>query len=126
MTLVIIRLGKKEYNGTKGSEGFDLLRFLNAIMYPHKADFMEVVSDYIDFSQNDQLRQKVKLMLGIGQIILEDGIERGIECGIEAFILDNEEEGIPRYRIIEKLQRRFNLSEEGAKDYYKKFMKVNP
>ena len=130
LTLVIIRLGKKEYNGKKGSDGFDLLRFLNAIMYPHKTDFMEVVSDYIDFSQNDQLRQEVKHMLGIGQIILEDGIERGIErgieCGIEAFILDNEEEGIPRYRIIEKLQRRFNLSEEEAKDYYKKFMKVNP
>ena len=40
LTLVIIRLGKKEYNGEKKDEGYDLLRFLNTIMYPHRDDFM--------------------------------------------------------------------------------------
>ena len=71
MTLVIIRLGKKEYNGEKKDEGYDLLRFLNTIMYPHRDDFMEVVSDYIDFSQNSELREEVKKVMGIGQIMLE-------------------------------------------------------
>jgi len=117
LTLVIIRLGKKEYNGEKKDEGYDLLRFLNTIMYPHREDFMEVVSDYIDFSQNKELREEVKKVMGIGQIMLETGIEQGIEV----FILDNEEEGIPRERVIEKLQKRFKLTEDRAVYYYDRF-----
>ena len=77
---------------------------------------MEVVSDYIDFSQNRELREEVKKVMGIGQIMLETGIEQGIEV----FILDNEEEGIPRERVIEKLQRRFKLTEDRAVYYYPK------
>ena len=117
LTLVVIRLGKKEYNGEKKDEGYDLLRFLNTIMYPHRDDFMEVVSDYIDFSQNSELREEVKKVMGIGQIMLETGIEQGIEV----FILDNEEEGIPRERVIEKLQKRFKLTEDRAVYYYDRF-----
>jgi hypothetical protein len=86
-------------------------------MYPHREDFMEVVSDYIDFSQNRELREEVKKVMGIGQIMLETGIEQGIEV----FILDNEEEGIPRERVIEKLQRRFKLTEDRAVYYYDRF-----
>ena len=125
LTLVIIRLGKKEYNGEKKDEGYDLLRFLNTIMYPHRDDFMEVVSDYIDFSQNRELSKEVKKVMGIGQIMLEtginQGIEQGIEQGIKVFILDNEEEGIPRERVVEKLQRRFKLTEDRAVYYYDRF-----
>ena len=106
---MVIRLGKKEYNGEKKDEGYDLLRFLNTIMYPHRDDFMEVVSDYIDFSQNSELREEVKKVMGIGQIMLETGIEQGIEV----FILDNEEEGIPRERVIEKLQKDSSLLRTG-------------
>ena len=121
LTLVIIRLGKKEYNGEEKDEGYDLLRFLNTIMYPHGEDFMEIVSDYIDFSQNSELSEEVKKVMGIGQIMLETGIEQGIEQGIEVFILDNEEEGIPRERVVQKLQRRFGLTEDRAAHYYDRF-----
>ena len=117
LTLVIIRLGKKEYNGKEKDEGYDLLRFLNTIMYPHGDDFMEVVSDYIDFSQNSELSEEVKKVVGIGQIMLKTGIEQGIE----AFILDNEEEGIPRDRVVEKLQRRFGLTQDRALYYYDRY-----
>ena len=86
---------------------------------------MEVVSDYIDFSQNRELREEVKKVMGIGQIMLEtginQGIEQGIEQGIKVFILDNEEEGIPRERVVEKLQRRFKLTEDRAVYYYDRF-----
>ncbi len=44
---------------------------------------MEVVSDYIDFSQNSELREEVKKVMGIGQIMLETGINQGINQGIE-------------------------------------------
>ena len=86
---------------------------------------MEVVSDYIDFSQNRELREEVKKVMGIGQIMLEtginQGIEQGIEQGIKVFILDNEEEGIQRERVVEKLQRRFKLTEDRAVYYYDRF-----
>ena len=51
----------------------------------------------------------------------EEGIREGIEEGIEAFILDNVEEGISEERILQKLQKRFKLSEEKAKYYYEHF-----
>ena len=49
----------------------------------------------------------------------------GREEGIEAFILDNLEEQVPRARILEKLQRRFQLNEETASMYYERF-RVSP
>ena len=40
MTLVVIKLGSIVYNGDKEDAYYDLLRFLNLMMYPHKADFL--------------------------------------------------------------------------------------
>ncbi|MDD3340393.1 MAG: hypothetical protein PHS82_16255 [Lachnospiraceae bacterium] len=53
----------------------------------------------------------------------EEGRVEGVEHGIEAFILDNLEENVSETRIMEKLMKRFNLTENQAKDYYKKFAK---
>ena len=52
---------------------------------------------------------------------IEKGMEKGVEEGIKVFILDNIEENIPRERIIEKLQRRFDLTEEQALEKYEKY-----
>lgn len=52
---------------------------------------------------------------------LECGIECGIERSIEAFILDNLEEGVDENRIVSKLILRFQLNDEKAKDYLKKY-----
>lgn len=92
LKLVIIRLGQKVYNGEKGNKGYGLLRFLNAIMYPHREDFMDTVSEYIDFSENEELWKEVKHMSGLGQSVLEEGIEQGIERGIERGIEQRNEE----------------------------------
>ena len=56
------------------------------------------------------------------QIGMKRGIEQGIERGIEAFILDNLEENIPKERIIEKLQKRFELSQTKAESYVERYM----
>ena len=56
------------------------------------------------------------------QIGMERGIEKGIEKGIKAFILDNLEENIPKERIIEKLQKRFNLSQMKAESYFERYI----
>ena len=49
------------------------------------------------------------------------GHSEGVEEGIKAFILDNIEDNIPKERIIEKLQRRFDLTEEQALEKYEKY-----
>lgn len=44
-----------------------------------------------------------------------------MEEGIKAFVLDYIEEGISEDRLLQKLRKRFKLSEESAKYYYDKF-----
>ena len=57
-------------------------------------------------------------MTVLGEIL----VEHGKEIGIEAFILDNLEENIPRGRIIDKLIRRFSLSREEAERCYRRVL----
>lgn len=49
----------------------------NALMYPHKDNFMDVMKEYIDFSDNEELWKEAANMGGLGQSILEEGIEQG-------------------------------------------------
>ena len=49
------------------------------------------------------------------------GREEGLQEGIRAFILDNLEEQIPEARILSKLERRFSLTPEQAKEYFEKY-----
>ena len=120
LKLVVIRLGGKVYNGEEGDEGYGLLRFLNAIMYPHREDFMDTISEYIDFSENEELWKEAEHMSGLGQSVLEEGIEQGIERGIRAMVLDNLEEQIPKDKIMDKLQKHFKLDRERAEQYFER------
>lgn len=92
LNLVVVKLGGKTYEGGEGDEGYSLLRFLNAVMYPHREDFMETISEYIDFSVNEELWREAENMSGLGQSVLEEGIEQGIEQGIEKGIEQRNEE----------------------------------
>lgn len=56
--------------------------------------------------------------------IRKEGIEKGIEKGIEIFVQEMQEEGISDSRILIKLQKRYVLSEEQAKDYLCKFSRL--
>ncbi len=125
MTLILIKLGNRVYNGNEEDEGYGLFRFLNAIMYPHTETFMDTMNEYIDFSDNEELWKEVTHMSGLGQSVFEEGKvegrEEGRKEGIQAFILDNVEEQIPKERILKKLQKRFDLSAENACYYYERF-----
>lgn len=77
LTLVMIRLGGEEYCGSEESPGYDVLKFLHAVMYPHRADFLDTVKKYIDFSQNQKLWQEVDKMSGLGMSILQEGWTKG-------------------------------------------------
>ncbi len=117
MTLVIIKLGDQVYNGKEEEEWYELLRFLDTIMSPHKEDFMDKVKKYIDFSENEELWKEVMHVSGLGMSIFEEGLEVGIQVLIE----DNLEEQIPKERSLEKLQKRFQLTKEKAEEYYDRF-----
>ncbi len=128
LKLVVIRLGDKVYNekyrgegeskgngSMEGDEGYKLLHFLNAIMYPHDEGFMDTISEYIDFSENEELWKEGSRMFSLGQCIVEEGMQ--------ILVLDNLEEKVPKERILAKLQRRYHLTEEKAKEYYERFAK---
>ena len=110
--LIVIRLGDKDYR----SEGEDVLEFLSTIFYPHGKGFRKKIAKYIDL-ESSLMAEEVDRMSGLGESIYLEGMEQGIE----AFILDNLEEKTPKERIIEKLQRRFRLTEAEARMYFEKY-----
>ncbi len=122
MTLVVIKLGEEVYNGDQEDEGYDLLRFLSAVLYQHERGSRETLSEYIDFSKNRELWEEAEHVSGLGETIFKQGVKEGREEGIKALILDNLEEGIPQERILLKLQKRFGLDEERAKAYFEEFV----
>lgn len=85
LTMVIIRLGDEKFDGARENPGYDVLKFLHAIMYPHKPDFLDTVKQYIDFSENEQLWKEVNEMTGLGESILLEGENRGVDLCAEIF-----------------------------------------
>ena len=87
-----------------------------------REDFMENLSEYIDFSENEELWKEVPQVEGLGMAVYEDGIEVGWKGGraegIAAFIQAFLEEQMPREKTIAKLQRLFGLSREEAEASY--------
>ena len=106
------------YNGDQEDEGYNLLRFLSAVLYQHERGSRETLSEYIDFSKNGELWKEAKHVSGLGETIFKQGVKEGMK----ALILDNLEEGIPQERILLKLQKRFGLDEEKAKAYFEEFV----
>ena len=106
---------------------------------------MSTISEYIDYADNEELWKEVTELSSIEQIryegmleeiteevtervteevterVTEEVTEKVREEGIQAVILDNLEEQIPKERILMKLQKHFNLTEEKSKKYYEKF-----
>ncbi len=74
----------------------------------------KVVRDHLQFMREAEERG---LEQGRIERRMEGRIEGRIE-GIQAIILDNLEEGISKDRILIKLQKRFDLTEKQAAQYY--------
>ncbi len=70
----------------------------------------KAVRDHLQFMREAEER-------GLEQGRIEGRMEGRIE-GIQAIILDNLEEGISKDRILIKLQKRFDLTEKQAAQYY--------
>lgn len=54
----------------------------------------------------------------------EEGFDLGREEGIKAFVLDNLEEHVPEERVIEKLQRYFQLGPREARAHFERYAHV--
>lgn len=67
-----------------------------------------------------RLKEEMQMTL-VGQMLMDEGIQKGREEGLRALIQDNIETGISREQILEKLQKRFQLSEAQAEEYYNRF-----
>lgn len=119
LELVIIRLGDKAYHGKEGDEGFRLLRFLNAVMYPHRKDFMDTISEYIDFSSNAELWKETKRMDGLGQSIFEEGMEEGLRNTVEIL----QELGHSKECTEDMIMQKYELSEDEAETKMKEYWK---
>ena len=70
-----------------------------------------LLTEYDEKAERESLRKQFR----------EEGLEEGLQEGIRAFILDNLEEQIPETRILSKLERRFSLTPEQAKEYFEKY-----
>lgn len=122
--LIIIRLGDQMYSGEKGDEGFGLLRFLNAIMYPHQNHFMETISEYINFSDNEELWREAERMEGLGESILREGRGQGIEEGIRLMIEALQEMKQSKKFVINMIMQKFELPQDEAEMKTEKYWNV--
>ena len=59
--------------------------------------------------------------MAMDKYVRQEGFKEGMEEGIEAFILDNLEEGKNKRQIVEKLVKRFHLQEKDAVMYTEKY-----
>lgn len=89
------------------------------------AGILTFTDKIIDRVYAKKLEEEMQMTL-VGQMLMEEGYQRGKEKGIQVFIQDNVSENIPKQRIIQKLQANFSLMEEEAINYYTIFSKQTP
>ena len=98
---------------------------------PEKEEQLKVLAGILTFTDKvidkmyaKRLKEEMQMTL-VGQMLMDEGIqkgrEEGREEGLRALIQDNIETGISREQILEKLQKRFQLSEAQAEEYYNRF-----
>ena len=89
------------------------------------AGILTFTDKIIDRAYAKKLEEEMPMTL-IGQMLMEEGYQRGMEKGIQVFIQDNVSENVPEQRIIQKLQANFSLMEKDAINYYTRFSKQTP
>ena len=65
-------------------------------------------------------KEKVN-MCGALEELYNDGVNDGIEQGMNAFVEACKELGVTDQEILQRMQKEFSLSEERAKEYMEKY-----
>ena len=63
-----------------------------------------MLKEYIGFSENEELWKEAEHMSGLGQSVLEEGIEQGIEQRDEELIMKKHLKGMPSENIADFLE----------------------
>ena len=90
----------------------------------NKAEAMSIsIFEYNEAEEREKLR-KAEYQGGYEDGVADgiaDGIRQGIQQGIQALIADYLEEGYSEQKIIEKIEKRFGLKAEEARNYFEKY-----
>lgn len=89
------------------------------------AGILTFTDKVIDRAYAKKLEEEMQMTL-VGQMLMDEGYQRGMEKGIQVFIQDNVSENVPEQRIIKKLQANFSLMEKDTINYYTRFSKQTP
>ena len=107
MSMVIIRLGDREY-----TDDVSVLKFLSLIMYPCRENLLEELSIYIDFSNNEELKKEVIDMKGLGFSIYQEGKDEGRDVEREVIVLNMLKKGYTCKQITEMTDIPINLIQQ--------------
>ena len=119
MSAVIVQLrNQKSRNESKNQ----LIAMLEDLLQDEESTIKkQKLQEKYNLKMTVELERRLADMCNLSDLIEERGIERGIEQGIEVFVLDNLEENVTKDRIIEKMQRRFQLTESQAIAYFDQY-----
>ena len=77
------------------------------------------LEDKYDMKMTTELEGRINGMCNLSDVVEERGMERGIERGITGLVEVLREMGIPREAIVEKIMKKFSLTEEKAREFVK-------
>lgn len=115
MSAVIVQLrNQKSRNESKNQ----LIAMLEDLLQDEESTIKkQKLQEKYNLKMTVELERRLADMCNLSDLIEERGIERGIEV----FVLDNLEENVTKERIIEKMQRRFQVTEDQAIAYFDKY-----
>ena len=110
-----------KFINAKSKEEFEMLAEKNkSISQAYQQ--LQIISQ--DEQKQLEYEARQKAIWDYNQFVLEatqEGERKGLEQGIKALILDYLEEGYSEEKILQKLQKRFHLTQQQSKQYFEQF-----
>ena len=115
MTAVMICLGKNESTDT------NVLKLLNVLLSTEtdSEDKCQILEDDFKIKMTQTLESEVSLMCNLSKGVEEQGIQKGLEQGIQAMIATLKKLQIPTETILIEICEKFGLTREDAEKYLK-------
>ena len=114
MEILIINLGD-----AREPVDNQILRLMNVLL-SSQTDVREkqrVMREEFHIAMTAELEVEVEALCNLGQGIYNEGFETGVEKGIEGAVEILREEGYEDSQIIERIRKRFGLTQEDAERY---------
>ena len=115
MTAVMICLGKKASTDT------NVLKLLNVLLSTETAseDKCQILEEDFKIKMTQTLESEVSLMCNLSKGVEGQGIQKGLEQGIQAMIATLKKLQIPTETILIEICEKFGLTREDAEKYLK-------